>query len=79
VIPSETRAVVQGVNIAKHHQKPSGAAQQGGIISLEAPIHLSNLALIDPTTNKPTKVGFRVIDGGRKVRIAKASGSVLEG
>jgi len=79
VIPSETRAVVQGVNIAKHHQKPSGAAQQGGIISLEAPIHLSNLALIDPTTNKPTKVGFRVLDGGRKVRIAKASGSVLEG
>ena len=79
VNPTESRAVVQGVNIAKHHQKPSGAAQQGGIISVEAPIHLSNLALIDPTTNKPTKVGFRVLDGGRKVRIAKASGSVLEG
>jgi len=79
VIPSETRAVVQGVNIAKHHQKPSGAAQQGGIISVEAPIHLSNLALIDPKTDKPTKVGFRVLEGGRKVRVARATGEVMEG
>ena len=78
VIPAENRAVVQGVNLAKHHQKPTGYNQQGGIVSIEAPIDLSNLALIDPKTDKPTKVGFRVLDDGRKVRIAKASGEALE-
>ena len=79
VIPTENRAVVQGVNIAKHHQKATGYNQQGGIISIEAPINLSNLALIDPKTDKPTKVGFRVLDDGRKVRIAKISGEAVEG
>ncbi len=78
VIPKENRAVVQGVNLAKHHTKPSGMGQPGGIIEREATIHLSNLALIDATSGKPTRVGFRVLDDGRKVRVAKASGTVIE-
>jgi len=79
VIPADGRAVVRGVNLAKHHQKPSQANQQGGIVSVEATIHLSNLTLIDPKTDKPTKVGFRVLDDGRKVRVAKATGQAVEG
>jgi large subunit ribosomal protein L24 len=79
VIPTENRAVVQGVNVAKHHQKATRYNEQSGIISVEAPVHLSNLALIDPKTDKPTKVGFRVLADGRKVRVAKASGEVIEG
>ena len=78
VLPKDGRAVVQGVNIAKKHTKPSAANQQGGIISQEATIHLSNLSLVDPQTNKPTRVGFRVLDDGRKVRVARPSGAVIE-
>ncbi|MDE1907392.1 MAG: 50S ribosomal protein L24 [Rhodospirillales bacterium] len=79
VNPTENKAVVQGVALAKHHTKPSRTGQEGGIISREAPVHLSNLALIDPATNKPTKVGFRVLDDGRKVRVARKSGSTIDG
>ena len=79
VRPKDNRAVVQGVNIAKKHTKAQGMGQQGGIIEQEATIHLSNLALVDPQTNKPTRVGFRVLDDGRKVRIARPSGAVIEG
>jgi large subunit ribosomal protein L24 len=70
--------VVQGVKIAKHHTKPRGMGQPGGIVEIEAAIHLSNLKLIDPTSDKPTRVGFRVLDDGRKVRVAKATGNVVE-
>jgi len=76
VIPTESRAVVQGVNIVKRHSKPQGMNQPGGIQEKEASIHLSNLALIDPKSDKPTRVGFR-IDGDKKVRVAKASGEVI--
>jgi large subunit ribosomal protein L24 len=79
VIPSEDRAVVQGVAVAKHHTKPSRMGQEGGIIEREAAVHLSNLALIDPTTDKPTKVGFRVLEDGRKVRVARKSGAAIDG
>ena len=79
VLPKDNRAVVQGVNLAKHHQKPNNAGQQGGIVEKEATIHLSNLALIDPKTDKPTKVGFRVLENGAKVRVARATGNVIEG
>ncbi|WP_297493258.1 50S ribosomal protein L24 [Acidocella sp.] len=79
VIPSESRAVVQGVAVAKHHTKPNRMGQEGGIISREAAVHLSNLALIDPATDKPTKVGFRVLDDGRKVRVARKSGNAIDG
>ncbi len=79
VIPDENRAVVQGVKLAKHHQKPTQMNAQGGIVSREAPIHLSNLKLIDPKSGNPTKVGFRVLADGTKVRVAKATGQVVEG
>ena len=78
VLPKENRAVVQGVNLVKRHQRPMGLNQPGGIIEKEAPIHLSNLALIDPKTDKPTRVGFTVLADGRKVRVARASGEVLD-
>jgi large subunit ribosomal protein L24 len=78
VLPKDNRAVVQGVNIAKRHTKPNGVGQQGGIIEREATIHLSNLMLIDGKTDKPTRVGFRVLDDGRKVRVARATGTVIE-
>ena len=79
VIPKEDRAVVQGVRMAKHHRKPTGLGQPGGIVAQEAAIHLSNLMLVDPKTDAPTRVGFRVLDDGRKVRVARKTGQVIEG
>lgn len=76
VRPEEDRAVVQGVNVAKRHTKARGMNQPGGIVEKEASIHLSNLALIDPKSDKPTRVGFDVRDG-KKVRVARPSGEVL--
>jgi large subunit ribosomal protein L24 len=78
VMPKENRAVVRGVAIAKRHLKPRGLGQPGGIESREGTIHLSNLALVDPKTDKPTRVGFRVLDNGSKVRIARRSGEQVE-
>ncbi len=78
VLPKEDRAVVQGVNIAKRHTKPRGMGQPGGIVEVEATIHLSNLVLVDTKTGKPTRVGYRVLDDGRKVRVARATGNVIE-
>ena len=78
VIPKETRALVRGVNVVKKHQKQT-MNQEGGIISKEAPIHLSNLSVADPKDGKPTRVGFRVLDDGRKVRFAKRSGDLIDG
>ncbi len=78
VQPKDNRAVVQGVNMVKRHQTQS-QTQQGGIISKEMPIHLSNLAVAHPETGKPVRVGFKVLDDGRKVRVAKGSGSVIDG
>ena len=77
-IPSENRAVVRGVNVAKRHQKQT-AAQEGGIISKELPIHVSNLALRDPKDGKPTRVGYKTLADGKKVRVAKRSGEVIDG
>ena len=76
VSPTESRAVVQGVNIVKKHTKPQGLNQPGGIQEKEASIHLSNIALLDPKSDKPTRIGFRM-DGDKKVRFAKASGEVI--
>ncbi|MEO0763011.1 MAG: 50S ribosomal protein L24, partial [Pseudomonadota bacterium] len=70
--------VVEGVNMVKRHQKPS-QAQEGGIINKEAPIDLSNVALKDPKTGEPTRVGFRIQEDGTKVRYAKKSGEVIDG
>ncbi|MEC8005914.1 MAG: 50S ribosomal protein L24 [Pseudomonadota bacterium] len=71
------RVLVQGVNLVKRHQKPSQAAQ-GGIIEKEASVHISNVAHIDPKTDQPTRVGYRLLDDGRKVRFAKGSGEVID-
>jgi large subunit ribosomal protein L24 len=79
VLPKANRALVRGVNVAKHHVKPKGMGEQGGIISKEATIHLSNLALLDPKTDAPTRVGFRVLENGAKVRVARKTGNVFEG
>ena len=76
VMPSEGRALVRGVNIVRKHQRQS-ATQEGGIISKEGPIQLSNLAIEDPKDGKPTRVGFRVLEDGKKVRFAKRSGEVI--
>ena len=78
VMPKEERALVRGVNLVKKHQKQT-MNQEGGIISKEATIHLSNLALADPKDGKPTRVGFRILDDGRKVRFAKRSGDLIDG
>lgn len=75
-MPKENKVVVQGINLVKRHTKPSQESA-GGIISKEAPIDVSNVALIDPTSGKPTRVGFKTVDG-RKVRYAKRSGDVIE-
>jgi large subunit ribosomal protein L24 len=76
VMPAEGRALVRGVNMVRRHQRQT-AQQEGGIISKEAPIHLSNLALEDPKDGKPTRVGFKHLADGSKVRFAKRSGEVI--
>ena len=78
VRPSENRAVVRGVNIVRHHQKQS-AKSEGGIVAKEAALDLSNIAIADPKDGKPTRVGFKLLDDGRKVRFAKRSGDVIDG
>jgi large subunit ribosomal protein L24 len=78
VIPADDRVVVQGVAMIKRHTKPQGMREAGGIIEREAPIHVSNVALIDPKNDKPTKVGFRTLEDGKKVRFARGSGEVLD-
>ncbi|HJU18877.1 MAG TPA: 50S ribosomal protein L24 [Stellaceae bacterium] len=77
VFPAETRAVVQGVNIARRHTKPR-MGEPGGIVEKELPIHLSNLAHVDPQSGKPTRVGYKFLDDGRKVRFARRSGEVID-
>ena len=77
VLPKAGRAVVQGVGVAKRHTKPRGMGQAGGIVEREASIHLSNVMLVDPKSDKPTKVGFRLTDGV-KVRVARATGQIIE-
>jgi large subunit ribosomal protein L24 len=77
VIPKMNRVVVEGVNMIKKHQKPSAANPQGGIVEMEAPIHISNVALVDPSTNEATRVGSKLDDNGNIVRYAKKSGEVL--
>lgn len=78
VMPKENRALVRGVNQVKRHQRQT-QTQEGGIVVKEAPVHLSNLAVADPTDGKPTRVGFRIQDDGTKVRFAKRSGDLIDG
>jgi large subunit ribosomal protein L24 len=75
--PSKSRVLVEGVNMVKKHSKPSQANPQGGILNQEAAIHVSNVMPLDPKTSEPTRVGYKV-ENGKKVRIAKKSGEVLD-
>jgi large subunit ribosomal protein L24 len=77
VLRADNRAVVQGVNMIKRHTRPS-PGQPGGIIEREAAIHISNIAHVDPKSQKPTRVGYKFLEDGRKVRYAKRSGEVLD-
>ncbi|HEY9347549.1 MAG TPA: 50S ribosomal protein L24 [Inquilinus sp.] len=77
VRPADDRVVVRGVNIVKRHTRQS-AKTQGGIVEQEAALHVSNVAHADPKSGKPTRVGFKTLEDGRKVRVAKASGEVID-
>jgi large subunit ribosomal protein L24 len=78
VLPREDRALVRGINVVKRHQKQT-MKEEGGIVRKELPIHLSNIALADPKDGKPPRVGFKILDDGRKVRFAKRSGDLIDG
>jgi len=79
VLPEKGRVVVEGVNLIKRHTKANPQKQvKGGIIEREAAIHISNVAMLDPKSDKPTKVGFKFLEDGRKVRFARASGETLD-
>lgn len=78
VFPSENRAVVHGVNVVRRHTRQT-AAQEGGIVAKEMPIQISNLALRDPKDGKPTRVGYKFLADGKKVRFARRSGEVIDG
>jgi len=78
VKPKEGKAIVQGINMVKRHQRQTQSSE-AGIVNREAPIQLSNLALVDPKEGKATRVGFKTMDDGRKVRVAKLSGEVIDG
>jgi large subunit ribosomal protein L24 len=78
VRPAESRALVRGINIVARHQRQT-ASVQGGIVRKEAPIHLSNIALADPKGGKPTRVGFKTLKDGSKVRVARRSGEQIDG
>lgn len=78
VRPKEGRAIVSGINMVKRHQRQT-PSQEAGIVDREAPIQLSNLAIADPKDGKPTRVGFKNLDDGTKVRFAKRSGDVIDG
>ncbi|MGC5327779.1 50S ribosomal protein L24 [Brevibacillus sp. SYSU BS000544] len=76
--PKKDRVLVEGINLMKKHTRPSQANPQGGIVTQEAPIHVSNVSLIDPKSGKPTRIGYKVLDNGTKVRVAKKSGEVID-
>jgi large subunit ribosomal protein L24 len=78
VLPKENKAVVSGVNTAKRHTKQSQSNPQGGIVNKDLPINLSNLSHVDPKSGEATRVGWKVLGDGRRVRVAKKSGEVID-
>jgi len=78
VIREKSRVVIERVNMIKRHQRPTQRIRQGGIIEREGPIHLSNVMLIDPASGKPTRIGRRELSDGKKVRVARASGEIID-
>jgi large subunit ribosomal protein L24 len=77
VLPTEGRVIVQGVNIAKRHTKPR-MGEPGGIVEKELALHISNVAHVDPASGKPTRIGYKILGDGRKVRVARRSGEVID-
>ena len=78
VFPAEGRVIVERLNMMKKHQKPTQKLRQGGIIEREGAIHLSNVMLVDPTSGKPTRIGMRALGDGKKVRVARKSGEIID-
>jgi large subunit ribosomal protein L24 len=78
VIPEKSRVVVERVNMIKKHQRPTQKLRQGGIIEREGSIHLSNVMLVDPTGDRATRIGMRALSDGRKVRVARRSGEIID-
>ena len=78
VLPEKGRVVVERINMIKKHQRPTQKIRQGGIIEREGAIHLSNVMLVDPASNKPTRVGMKALSDGKKVRVARRSGEMLD-
>ncbi len=78
VVTRTDRVLVEGVNVTKRHVKPTQGDPQGGIVEREAPIHISNVALIDPESDRPTRVRYKTLEDGRKVRVAARSGEVID-
>ena len=79
VLPKQSKVLVEGANMAKRHTKPNPQKNiKGGVLERESPIHISNLMLVDPDTKKPTRVGIKTLEDGRRVRVAKRSGAVLD-
>lgn len=76
--PRENRVLIEGVNMVMKHSKPTQLNPQGGILNQEAPIHASNVMLIDPKSGQPTRIGYKVLDNGKKVRVAKKSGQTID-
>ncbi len=77
--PKDGKVIVGGINMMTRHKKPSQQDPQGGLVRMEAPMHVSKVAIEDPKTGKPTRVGFQILEDGRKVRIAKRSGAQIDG
>ncbi len=78
VIPDKNRVVVERINMIKKHQRPTQKLRQGGIIEREGAIHLSNVMLVDPTSGKPSRIGMRELSDGKKVRVARKSGEIID-
>src|SRR5215831_14350929 len=78
VLPEKGRVVIERVNLIKKHQRPTQKLRQGGIIEREGAIHLSNVMLVDPTSDRPTRVGMRALADGKKVRVARKSGEIID-
>ncbi len=76
-LPTKSKVIVDGVNVAKKHQRPTGTTMQGGIIDKEMPLHVSNVAIVSPADGKPTRVGYRFDDNGNKIRVCKRTGVEL--
>ena len=77
--PENDTVIVEGVNLAKKHQRPQGEQMPGGIIDKDMPMHVSNVAVLSPKDGKPTRIGYKILDDGTKVRVCKRTGAELDG